>query len=444
MIRLFILAFTVFLAVSCQEKEGLAGSGMNPLDNCVLTQSAYTGMEAVAQWNGFESSAEVFLKGEDGQEYETEVSVITASGLIFMIPERMPAGTYDVILKQTGKIRTLGSIDILVSDTTVTGLEFPSLVEVGEEFVIKGIGFGQAHSLTLVKGDKTIELDIELISSGMKVKVPENVVQDVYSLYLSDASGSSLLTENLVVAVRKTLKSVSKYVPVYENVKYRTSYELEFESGKVSAIIFTAAQVEDGQVVLEEARDRYVLGDDGAFRAEGGESSSLNIDFWYTRDGNGRIMSADVLRFSRSNPDGTMRRFEWVYDGNDRLTNVTYVLDDITRSLQVYFYEGDNLVEANVNAFVYEDDTLKNNPFAADVTIGCEMMSNTDEPFLFFPYLMGEHPSVSASLPSAIMEPTGSMGAYEKKIINFVTDSEGYVTEMSWEAGSNIVRFEYI
>ena len=361
-----------------------------------------------------------------------------------MIPERMPAGTYDVILKQTGKLRTLGSIDILVSDTTVTGLEFPSLVEVGEEFVIKGIGFGQAHSLTLVKGDKTIELDSELISSGMKVKVPENVAQDIYSLYLSDASGSSLLTENLVVAVRKTLKSVSKYVPVYENVKYRTSYELEFESGKVSAIIFTAAQVEDGQVVLEEARDRYVLGDDGAFRAEGGESSSLNIDFWYTRDGNGRIMSADVLRFSRSNPDGTMRRFEWVYDGNDRLTNVTYVLDDITRSLQVYFYEGDNLVEANVNAFVYEDDTLKNNPFAADVTIGCEMMSNTDEPFLFFPYLMGEHPSVSASLPSAIMEPTGPMGAYEKKIINFVTDSEGYVTEMSWEAGSNIVRFEYI
>ena len=183
---------------------------------------------------------------------------------------------------------------------------------------------------------------------------------------------------------------------------------------------------------------------DGMYAQEGGESSSLNIDFWYTRDGNGRIMSADVLRFSRSNPDGTMRRFEWVYDGNDRLTNVTYVLDDITRSLQVYFYEGDNLVEANVNAFVYEDDTLKNNPFAADVTIGCEMMSNTDEPFLFFPYLMGEHPSVSASLPSAIMEPTGPMGAYEKKIINFVTDSEGYVTEMSWEAGSNIVRFEYI
>ena len=101
-------------------------------------------------------------------------------------------------------------------------------------------------------------------------------------------------------------------------------------------------------------------------------------------------------------------------------------------------------VEANVNAFVYEDNTLKNNPFAADVTIGCEMMSNTDEPFLFFPYLMGEHPFVSEYLPSAIMEPTGPMGAYEKKIINFVTDSEGYVTEMSWETGSDTIIFEYI
>ena len=266
MIRLFILALSAFLMASCQEKDTLESDGKNPLDSYVLTQSAYTGMEAVVQWNGFDRSAAVCLKSSDGKEYETVVSVVSASGLIFRIPEKMDAGLYEVILKQGGEEKSLGNIDIFVTDTPVVGLEFPTLVETGKEFIIKGIGFRQTHSLKLVKGALTIELDCELVSSGMKVMVPADVAQDVYSLYLSDATGSSLLADDLVVAVRKRLVSVSKYVPVEGQVKYRTSYELEFDEGKLAAIVFTASEVEGDQVTQEEARDRYVLGEDGAFR----------------------------------------------------------------------------------------------------------------------------------------------------------------------------------
>ena len=90
MIRLFILVLTALLTASCQEKGYLDGDGVNPLDKCVVSESVQPGMEAVVQWNGFDASASLYLRGEDGKEYEAEVSVVTASGLIF----RAPAGPY--------------------------------------------------------------------------------------------------------------------------------------------------------------------------------------------------------------------------------------------------------------------------------------------------------------------------------------------------------------
>lgn len=441
--RIIILTIALIAAVSCLEKGDHAGNGGNPLDFCVITETVQPGTEAVVQWNGFDESAVIFLKGENEVEHEAEVSVVTSSGLIFRVPSGLAAGKYAVILLQLGERKELGFIEVTEAELPVTGLKVPAAVEPGKSFVIEGTGFEVGHVLTLAGEGESVILKHETVPSGLKVTVPEATGCGTYSLYLSDGAGEWLLTDCLAVAVRKILQSVGRISPYYGNIRYVTRYDVEYDGDVVEAILFTASVVEDGEVLAEEARDRYLLGADGVFRAEGGASSSLNISFGYERSADGMIMSADVLRFSRNNPDGVMRNFSYVYDSSGRLEKVTYVLDEVTRSLQMYFYEGDNLVETKLSYFAYEDVTLKNNPFGADVAIGYDMMAMTDEPFLFVPYLMGEHPFVSASLPTAVLEPTGVMGALEKKEVTYETDDDGYVVLMSWEAGMSELFFEY-
>lgn len=443
MMRIFILVLAFMAAVSCNEVGDLAGDGGNPLDDCVITGAVQPGMEAVAQWNGFDESAVIRLIGEDGSEHEAEVSVVTSSGLIFRVPAGLPAGTYAVVLDQRGNRQELGQIEVLAAELPVTGVKFPSAVEPGRPFIMEGTGFAMGHVLLLVKDGESVVLRQEAVSSGLRVTVPDGTACGIYSLYLSDGSNEWLLSDCVSVAVRRTLRSVSRCSDYDGTIRYRTCYEVEYAGDEVSAVVFTASLTENGEVLMEEARDRYVLGTDGVFRAEGGSSSSLNINFGYERDASGQIMSADVLRFSRSNPDGTMRTFSYVYNSAGRPEKVTYVLDDVTRSLQVYFYEDDNLVETKSSVFAYDDVTLKNNPFAADVAMGYDMMSMTDEPFLFFPYLMGEHPFASSLLPAAVLEPTGAMGALERKEVTYEKDEDGYVVHMSWEAGASELFFEY-
>jgi len=437
------LVLTALLAASCQEKGYLDGEGVNPLDKCVISENVRSGMEAVVQWNGFDDSASLYLKGEDGKEYGVEVTVVTASGLIFRVPAGLAAGKYTVIVEQSGGRQELGIIGILEAELPVTGLKIPSAVEPGKQFVIEGVGFDTGHVISLVRDGESVVLKHETVSSGAKVMIPQSVDCGEYLLYLSDGTGKWLLSDYFSVAVRKKLCSVSKNEKYNGDTRRVTGYYVKYEGDEVEAIIYKAVLVEPESELVDEAFDRYVLGADGVFRAEGGASSSLNINVGYNRDADGNISSADVLRFSRNNPDGAMRTFSYVYDASGRPEKVTYVLNGVTRSLQVYFYEGGNLVETMNSVFAYEDETLKNNPFGVDVAMGYDMMGMTDEPFLFFPYLIGEHPHTSSHLPSAVLEPTGMMGALEKKSLTYEFDDDGYVVKMSWEAGESLMLFDY-
>lgn len=441
--RLYILTLAIVLAVSCQDKGHLDGNGSNPLDNCVISESAQAGMEAVAQWNGFEDSAMLFIKGEDGKEHKAEISVITSSGIIFRIPHGISAGQYIVILEQSGGRQTIGAIEILEPDLPVTGLKVPTVVESGEPFIIEGTGFDSGHRLFLVRDGEKFILDQETVTSGLKITMPENLNNGEYLLYLSNGTSQWLLSDSFNIAVRKVLESVSKKVLLDGDYIRTTQYKASYQENAVKAIEFRSALVQPGEEPVEEAYDRYVLGEDGVFRAEGGSSSSLNINFGYDRGADNNIYSADVLRFSRNNPDGTMRTFTFVYDAAGRPEKVTFVLDGVTRSLQTYFYENENLVGTALSTFAYDETGLKNNPFGADVAMGYDMMVMTDEPFLFFPYLMGEHPFYSRELPSAVLEPTGAMGALEKKIVTYEFDKDGYVVRMSWNGGRSELDFQY-
>ena len=445
MIRLFILVLTALLAASCQEKGYLDGDGVNPLDKCVVSESVQPGMEAVVQWNGFDASASLYLRGEDGKEYGVEVTVVTASGLIFRVPSGVRSGTYTLMLEQVGNPLELGVIEVLESDLPVTGIKLPSAVEPDKDFIIEGVGFTDSFSVFASDADRRVSLECTLISkSQMEVSMPAGMPSGIYSLYLSDGTDEWLLSESFYVTVRKSLSSISLTSPYQNNVRYRVKYEVERENGQVKAIVYTTAQVENGVVIQEEAHDRYILESDGVFRAEGGSSSSNNFNFGYTYDSSGNILYADVLRYSRNNPEGTMRRFTYLYNSDGTPSNVTYELDGVTRSMQMWFYEDGNLTESKFSTiFLYEDESLKNNPFAQDFVVGYFAFSDVMEPFLYAPYLVGNHPFVSRLLPSAFNEDPGN-GVISRADITYAFDDDGYVSEAKWRSGSYHMEFAYV
>ena len=133
-----------------------------------------------------------------------------------------------------------------------------------------------------------------------------------------------------------------------------------------------------------------------------------------------------------------------LYNSDGTPSNVTYELDGVTRSMQMWFYEDGNLTESKFSTiFVYEDESLKNNPFAQDFVVGYFAFSDVMEPFLYAPYLGGKHPFVSRLLPSAFIEDPGN-GVVSRADITYAFDDDGYVSEAEWRSSSYHMEFAYV
>lgn len=439
---LLILALAIPMISACQHIDESVIDVENPLSECVIAGDPSPSGEVFIQWNGFEEGVVILLKGESGAETSAEIVVITGSGLIFRIPAGLSPGMYTVIADQDGR-HELGQIQVTEKELPVTGLKMPDSSFPGGSLVITGSGFDSSFSVFLMNHEGRTDLVSTLAPAGLKVEIPVNVPDGSYDVYLTDGYSEWLVAESFTIASRKWLMSVSMTGPYSGAMKYRTSYSLEYQDGEVSAIVYTASVIENGAVVEEEIRDRYARGDDGVFRVDGGTSSSNNFNFGYVRDNEGRILTSDVLRYSRNNPAGAMREFTWVYDEEDRPSKVTFELNGSVYSLQVYLYEDGNLVDTSVNGFVYEDESLVYNKFAADAAHGYDMMTNTMEPFLYAPYLCGEHPFSSRLLPSALKQVTGPT-SIKKVPVTYEFDSDRYPVMMSWDSGNTYIEFEYV
>lgn len=439
--HLFKLALFLSLLSACNHIDETVGDVKNPLSECVIAGNPSSNGEVFIQWNGFEEGVAVLLKGQDGVETSAQIVAITDSGLIFRIPAELAPGTYTVMIDQDGR-HELGQIIVSEKELPVTGIKMPESSFPGGSIYIVGSGFNPSFSVFIVSSDQRIDLASSMSPTGLKVDIPVDVPDGSYEVYLTDGYSEWLIAESFAIVARKWLRSVSMTGPYYGEMQYKTMYSLEYQGTEVSAIVYTAAVVENGAVVEEEIRDRYARGDDGVFRVDGGMSSSNNFNFGYVRDNQGRILTADVLRYSRSNPSGAMREFTWEYDEEDRPVEVTYVLNDVVRSMQIYIYEDGNLTETAVNSFIYEDDSLVYNAFAADAAHGYDMMTNVMEPFLYAPYLCGEHPFSSRLLPSAFKVVTGATTSRNMPL-TYEFDTDRYPVKMSWDSGQSFIEFEY-
>ena len=442
--RVLIFILTLIFFSACDNDERGTGGGRNPLTDIVLTESAASGEEIVIQWSGFDSDAKVFLIDSAGNEYEAQIRVITSSGLIFIVPDGLMPGEYGVLL---GQKQNIGTITVLQSDMPVTGISYPAAVAPGETFSFAGIGLDTSYGLMLLSGGERLQLDSTPSSTGLDCLVPADLQTGVYSLILTDGDKEWILSNSFKVCIRKKLVAVWMEKPYDGDVITMSEYRLEFQESVLTAIVYQSYLLQDGQVLEDEERsyDRYVKVSDDEFAVEDMDISSLNYGFKYTYTADGKLLSADVHRYSSKEPAGVHREFTWLYDNASGLpVAVRCDLNGTVITMQNYIYEDGNMVETNRNYFVYDDPTLENTPFGPDTAHAFDMMQYKDEPFLFFPYLLGRHPFTSRLLPDGHMAVSGPTSR-EKVPFTYEYDEDGYVTSMSWKSEGSLceIGFEY-
>ena len=140
--RFLTILACLMLALSCVDSKtgGQTEIVTDPVSECVVPEAVRCGDDVILQWNGFGQMASIVMRSSSGEEIVAEISVITASGLIFNVPYTMLPGIYDIVLVQDGEF-TLGQIEVLPPDMPVSGISMPSSALAEEVILIKGMGF---------------------------------------------------------------------------------------------------------------------------------------------------------------------------------------------------------------------------------------------------------------------------------------------------------------
>ena len=426
---LFAIALAV-VAVSCEKPTTTPTPGpdhvdpQDPLENCVLPETVKAGGEAQVQWDGFKQNAQIVLKDGDSKEYPMQVKVVTAYGLTFKVPAKTPAGLYLVVLIQESEI-TLGKITVTAADMPVTGLKVPAGAQQGETVVIEGIGFEEGCSVIAVdQSGQEHALESEVSYLGLSVVIPADLAEGEYALYLLQDEMRWLLAQSFSVykeLVVKTLERVDYYTDYLDGSLLKLSWEISREE---PVTLTVSESVVEGDVVELNAYDQYVQGEDGFFTlVNDGFEASNNMKMSYTRDFEGKVTVADVLRYGKK--DTTP--FTWTYDQNGFLTDISS-----SKSLCSFEYADGNMTAFGGRGFEFADPSLVNNPAAPDVIWGYMSLMDITEPFMYVPYFLGWYSKASAQLPTAMIVPSPTATGTDTYPLSYEFDEDGYVVKMSF------------
>ena len=432
----FAMALAV-VAVSCEKPTPTPTPGpdhvdpQDPLENCVLPETVKAGGEALVQWDGFKENAQIVLKDGDSKEYPMQVKVVTAYGLTFKVPAKTPAGLYLVVLIQESEI-TLGKITVTAADMPVTGLKVPAGAEQGETVIIEGIGFEEGCSVVAVdQADQEHSLESEVTYLGLSVVIPADLAEGEYALYLLQDEMRWLLASSFSVYKELVVKQLSR-IDYYTEYSGEAMLRMTWEISRETPVTLTVSEsVVEGDVVELNAYDQYVQGEDGFFTlVNDGLEISNNIKMSYTRDFEGKVTVADVLRYDKN--DTTP--FTWTYDQNGFLTDISS-----TKSLCSFEYTDGNMTAFGGRGFEFADPSLVNNPAAPDVIWGYISLMNITEPFIYVPYFLGWYSKASAQLPTAMIVPSPTGTGTDTYPLTYEFDEDGYVVRMT--LGSEKVEY---
>ena len=425
----------LFLFSACGEngKQTLTGAD-NPLSEWTVPASVTAGSEGVVQWNGFTAEASLLLSGSDGTEYPLEIIALTASGVSFKVPSNVPEGVYMLVLEQ-GSRTELGEIRVLAQDMPVSGVKVPSDALQGAALSIAGIGFEEGCSIVLVDASgEEYTLETELTYEGVSVIVPESLAEGKYSVYLVQDGCRWLLSDTFrvyAVIVEKTLAAVRYYAPYDDEIRTMLEWTISEE-----VLTITSYMIEAGQTELSNY-DRYVSDGNGGYILEyDGFQASNDLAMTYHRDQDGKVVSTDVLIYGH---DETTP-FTWNYDADGYVTDITSPKLTFRR----FEYQDGNLTLFRVTSFEYEPDGPVNHSSAPDAIWGYMSLVEKNDPFVYFPYLLGWYTKASAQLPVRMVKqsPTGT-GTISYSL-SYTFDEDGYMTKMEWSDAGDGYTVEYI
>ena len=430
-----MIIFAVLLtALSCTDTGNLSDGGVNnPLSECVLPAVVQAGDEALVQWDGFTMDSRVFLISDNGTEYEMSVRVFTSSGIMFVVPVSVPTGFYAVVVEDDIR-KELGTIEVVATDMPVTAVNIPSGGISGEEIIIEGIGYERGCSVIFVDADgNEYVLDATLISTGISIRIPEDLPLGDYMVYLLQDGGRWLITSSFSVydGGAKSLRRIDFDSPYLGSSVLRLSWEMD-DSG--SGMLTLSESLVEGSEVTLQTYDRYECDATGYFElAVDGFESSNDLGISYIRDADGVVKSSDVLIYGNSSPT----TFTWTYDADGYLIDIS----SPSRSFRSLSYtDGDLIMFRNVG-FAYEDPELVNHPSAPDVAWAYMALMEPNDPFVYIPYLMGWYRKTSSRLPSALNLPSPTGTGVVSHLLSYEYDDDGYVVRMMW--GSSSIDFIY-
>lgn len=438
--RFLTILACLMLVLSCVDSKtgGQTEIVTDPVSECVVPETVRCGDDVILQWNGFGQSASIVMRSSSGGETVAEISVITASGLIFNVPYTMLPGIYDIVLVQDGEF-ILGQIEVLPPDMPVSGISMPSSALAEEVILIKGMGFDSSSRIVFVALDGTeYEIVPEYVAGGLSISLPDYLPEGEYSVVLLQDGYRWTICESFqLISVARTLASVAYQGPYMGTTQVRYTWTVIDE--EPLRIVLSEAFVEADGSMQEGSYDEYTAVSENAFEltADGFEMSN-DLEMAYSQDPDGCVMTSDVLVYGNS----SSTEFTWTYDPDGYLTEVTYESKSVLRTFRSLFYDNGDLIQFRNTMFSYDDASLKNHHNAPDVVWGYMSVMEKFDPFLYFPYLLGWYEKTSSALPTSMTISSGT-GTVTLPL-TYIFDEEGYVTEMKWtDGGSNKVMFTY-
>ena len=437
-----IISVLSLLLTACSEIDGPGTSrppGWESLSECVVQSVAKTGGEVIVQWNGFPANPVLHLATSDGQViYPVEIEYITSSGLVFYVPSGLEEGMYRLVLETSGP-RELGTIYIEPSDMPVIGIKVPDYSVVGETLVISGIGMDSSFGVA-VEDENGIRKDFPAVysSTSLSVLIPEDQPGGEYRLYLTKGGDSWLISERFAIAKRKRMIRLGVVEPYFKPTYVTAEWRLNYSGDELTGLTLAKGEMTGGEYdwTREEVYERV---DEYAFSVQGGQDScsTNNVEFEYIFE-NGRIVRADVLRWGSE----AFRPYTWHYNPDSTLEGLTFDYKGSTRYDFWYEYENGNIVEAYTVPFVYDGTSLQNHLLAPDfIACFCAINAYSNEPYRFFPALLGWLESPSRTLPSYVGIQSGP--SYQNVPLEYEFDADGYITKATIKGEDTFIYFEY-
>ncbi len=400
-------ALLVLAAVSCEKgTDGPGGSGTGNQEIRFPSGNSYhTGEDVIIICSGISSRASFWLVSADGTQTPLEDVTVTDSG-IFFTPET--AGEFTVVAEQDGERIELGRITVEWENSDIIITSVPEYCQPGESFTVTGTGFSDMIALYIEQDGIRTALDTDISGNNtVTAAVPENSPRGKFSLIISRGSDETLISENFfITTIRKLI-----------GIKYDIATDMSFLAHSYE---LNASRSEDGTITaFKEYLFSTETGNDGNGEYCTYLFEPVSEDFGYS-DFNLNVRNSQVLSSTFETTQGGIEgyyTFDWSYDDEGYITYAES--NGSMGSIPFGLSDGNITLEDFGVILSYDDNTLVNNPFAADFTIS---VIATENEILRVAQIMGLTGNVSANLPTGI---DGNTVTYEY-------DEEGYVVKASY------------